>query len=68
MFHTFADAGVDRVTDFSRAEGDRVVVDPGTIYTVGQVGGDVVIAMGGSQMILVGVALASLTGDWIVAG
>jgi Ca2+-binding RTX toxin-like protein len=28
LFHTFGDAGLDRVTDFSLAEGDRVMLDP----------------------------------------
>lgn len=66
LFHTFGDAGVDRVTDFSLAEGDRVMLDPGTVYTVAQVGADTVISMtGGGQMILVGVAMTSLTGSWI---
>ncbi len=65
-FHTFGDAGIDRVLDFNRAEGDRVQLDLGTVYTFAQVGGDVVISMqGGAQMILVGVSTASLTGDWI---
>lgn len=68
VFHTFGDAGIDRVLDFNRADGDRVQVDPGTVYTFAQVGGDVVISMqGGAQMVLVGVSTASLTGDWIFA-
>lgn len=69
FFHTFADAGIDRVYDFSLAEGDRVLIDPGTPYTVSQVGGDVVIEMGGgNQMILVGVQLTTLgaTSSWII--
>ena len=66
IFHTFGEAGVDRVIDFSRAEGDRVMLDPGTTYTVSQQGADVVVAMGGGgQMVLVNVQLSSLTGDWI---
>jgi len=66
IFHTFGDAGIDRVLDFSRAEGDRVQLDPGTAYTVSQVGADVVIDMtGGGQMILVGVSMSSLTEGWI---
>ncbi|HVI30914.1 calcium-binding protein [Phenylobacterium sp.] len=66
LFHTHGDAGIDRVLDFSRAEGDRVNVLPGTTYSTAQVGGDVVITMGGGgQMVLVGVQLSSLTGDWI---
>ena len=65
-FHTFGGAGLDRVTDFNRAEGDRVQLDPGDTYTAAQVGADTVITIGGQgQMILVGVALSSLVGDWI---
>lgn len=65
-FLTFGEAGTDRVLDFSLAQGDRVRLDPGTQFTVAQVGADTVISMtGGSQMTLVGVQLSSLTGDWI---
>lgn len=67
LFHSFGDAGVDRVTDFSLAEGDRVMLDPGTVYAVTQVGDDTVISMtGGGKVILVGVAMTSLTGSWII--
>jgi Ca2+-binding RTX toxin-like protein len=63
-FHIFSGAGIDRIIDFNRAEGDRVFVLGS--YTVSQVGSDVVIDLGsGSQMILVGVQQSSLTGDWI---
>ncbi|MCR5880289.1 FG-GAP-like repeat-containing protein [Phenylobacterium sp. J367] len=66
IFHTHGEAGLDRVTDFNRAEGDRVYLLPGTQYTVAQEGADVAINMvGGGKMVLVGVQLASLTGDWI---
>ena len=66
VFHSFGDAGIDRVTDFNAAEGDRVMLDPGTAYTVSQVGADTVIAMtGGGQMVLVGVPLSSLPTGWI---
>jgi serralysin len=66
LFHTFGDAGIDRVTDFSAAEGDRVQLDPGTQYTLSQSGADTVISMtGGGQMILVGVQLSALPADWI---
>lgn len=66
VFHTFGDAGIDRVLDFNRAEGDRVQLDPGTVYTFAQSGGDVVISMqGGAQMVLVNVNIASLTEGWI---
>ncbi|MBL8771441.1 MAG: hypothetical protein JNK30_08675 [Phenylobacterium sp.] len=65
-FHTFGDAGLDRVLDFSLAEGDRVQLDPGTQYTVTQVGADTVIDMtGGGRMVLVGVQMSSLTPGWI---
>jgi serralysin len=66
LFHTFGDAGLDRVLDFKLAEGDRVLLDPGVTYTTAQSGADTVISMtGGGQMILVGVSLSSLTGAWI---
>jgi Ca2+-binding RTX toxin-like protein len=65
LFHTFADSGLDRVLDFSIAEGDRVLLDPGTQYTVSQSGADTVITMSGGQMILVGVQMSSLTTGWI---
>ncbi|RAK56145.1 calcium-binding protein, partial [Phenylobacterium soli] len=66
-FFTFDGAGVDRVTDFNAAEGDRVQVDPGSHYTVSQVGSDTVIDLGGgTQMILVGVQSATLPAGWIV--
>lgn len=68
-FHSFGEAGLDRVTDFNRAEGDYVRLDPGTQYSVSQQGADVVINMtGGGQMVLVGVSLSSLTPGWIVVG
>jgi Ca2+-binding RTX toxin-like protein len=65
-FHTFSGAGIDRVLDFHIQEGDRVQLDPGTTWTVSQVGADTVIDMGnGDQMVLVGVQLSTLTGAWI---
>jgi serralysin len=66
LFHGSQDAGVDRVLDFNLAEGDRVFLDPGTTYTLAQVGSDTVIDMGGGhQMILVDVQLSTLTPGWI---
>jgi len=66
LFHTFGDAGLDRVTDFSLAEGDRVQLDPGTQFTVAQVGADTVISMtGGGRMVLVGIDMTTLTPGWI---
>jgi serralysin len=66
IFHGFQEAGIDRITDFNRAEGDRVQLDPGTTYTLVQVGADAVLDMGGGhQMILVGVSMSSLTPGWV---
>ena len=65
IFHTLPGAGLDRVTDFTYAEGDRVIVDQGA-YTVSQVGGDTVVDLGGGdRMVLTGVTLASLPQGWI---
>jgi len=69
LFSVFGEAGIDRVLDFNRAEGDRVHVEAGYTYTTAQVGADVVISVsGGAQMTLVGVQLSALTGDWIFTG
>ena len=66
VFHTFGEAGMDRVTDFSLSQGDRVLLIPGTQYTLVQAGADTVINMtGGGQLTLVGVQMSSLTGSWI---
>lgn len=65
-FHTFGEAGIDRVVDFNLAEGDRVQLAAGTQYTLAQVGADTVISMtGGGQMVLIGVQLSALTPGWI---
>jgi serralysin len=69
LFHGSQDAGVDKVLDFHISEGDRVMLDPGTTYTLSQVGADTVIDMGGgNQMILVGVQLSTLPTGWIFYG
>jgi serralysin len=60
IFHSSMDAGIDRVLDFSLAEGDRVQLDPGTTFTVMQVGGDTVIQMSAAQVVLVGVTASTL--------
>ncbi|HLZ73862.1 calcium-binding protein [Phenylobacterium sp.] len=66
-FHTSQDAGIDRVLDFHISEGDQVLLDPGTTFHVSQVGADTVIDLGnGNEMILVGVQMSTLTGNWIV--
>ncbi|MFZ5717923.1 MAG: M10 family metallopeptidase C-terminal domain-containing protein [Pseudomonadota bacterium] len=65
LFHSSSDAGIDRVLDFNAAEGDRVLLDPGTGYSVAQVGADVVVTMSAGQVVLVGVQLAALQPGWI---
>ncbi|MEO8115758.1 MAG: calcium-binding protein [Phenylobacterium sp.] len=66
IFHTFGEAGADWVTDFNLAQGDRVMLDPGTAYIVAQSGPDVVINMVGlGYMVLQNVQLSELHGDWI---
>ena len=67
LFHSSSGAGIDRVLDFRLSDGDRVLLDAGTAYTVSQVGADTVIDMGGGdQLVLVGVSMNSLTGGWII--
>ena len=60
IFHSSSDAGIDRVLDFSLADGDRVLLDPGTTFTVMQVGGDTIIQMSNAQVVLVGISMSSL--------
>lgn len=66
-FYAFQGAGLDRITDFSFAEGDRVLLAVGTTYTIRQEGADVVIDLGGygEQIFLAGVAQSSLGQGWI---
>ena len=67
-FHIFAQSGLDLVTDFTRAEGDRVFIGDGSRYSVTQVGADVVIDLvGGARMVLANVQLSSLSDGWIVS-
>ena len=69
IFHSFGAAGLDRVTDFSLAEGDRVQLDPGSTYSVAQSGPDTVISVaGGAQLVLAGVTLSTLGDSWMIAG
>ena len=58
--------GVDRVTDFNFAGGDRVRIEGGATYQLTDVGADLVIDLGlGDQMILVGVSQSSLPAGWL---
>jgi len=70
VFHGSWDTGEETILDFSRAQGDRIMLDAGTGYSVHQSGADTVIdlANGMGQMILVGVSASSLQGDWIYLG
>jgi hypothetical protein len=68
-FHSFNEAGLDVVRDFSQSEGDRVLLLSGTTYTVSQVGADTVLQLGGgARMVLQGVQMSSLTDGWITVG
>jgi serralysin len=65
-FHSFTGSGIDRILDFSVAEGDRVQLDPGTTFSVAQVGDDTVVTLGASdQVILVGVHMDTLPPGWV---
>ncbi|HEY0647553.1 PQQ-dependent sugar dehydrogenase [Phenylobacterium sp.] len=69
IFNSFGAAGLDRITDFNRGEGDRVRLDAGNAYTVSQQGADTVVEItGGARVVLVGVQMSTLTGDWIFVG
>jgi len=69
IFNSFGAAGTDRVTDFNRAEGDRVRLEPGSAYTASQQGADTVVEIaGGGRVVLVGVTLAGLDPNWIFVG
>jgi Ca2+-binding RTX toxin-like protein len=58
--------GVDRITDFNYADGDRIDMDAGVNYSMAQVGGDVVLTMGSSRLTVVGVQLSAMPSDWII--
>ena len=60
-------AGIDRISDFNYAEGDRLKLEGNPARTIAQVGADVIVDMGnGDQVILVGVSLSSLGAGWIL--
>ena len=68
IFHSSSDAGIDRVLDFSVAEGDRVQLDPGTTFSMAQVGADTVITMSSGSVVLVGVSMSTLLGSSVFVG
>jgi Ca2+-binding RTX toxin-like protein len=66
-FHALSGPSVDLVTDFNPAEGDRIVVDPGVVFTAEQVGTDTVVHVGDQgEMILANVKLENLPAGWIM--
>jgi Ca2+-binding RTX toxin-like protein len=65
-FHLGLNSGHDYVTDFNAAEGDRVLLDHGSSYTVSQSGADTVVTLStGEQLTLLGVNSSTLPGGWI---
>ncbi len=68
QFHIFSGAGVDRVMDYNYAEGDRIVIDDHTPFSLSFVGADAVISLSsGDTMILTGVSSASVLGaNWLL--
>ena len=68
IFHSSSDAAIDRVLDFSVAQGDRMQLEPGTTYTMAQVGADTVITMSAGSVALVGVSMSGLLGSSVFVG
>ena len=65
-FHMALGYGSDQVTDFNYAEGDRVIVDHGAIYTLSMSGADTLVDLGGGdRMLLKNITLSSLPTGWI---
>lgn len=68
-FFFFPGAELDRILDFNAAEGDRIQLQLGTIYTVEQIGADVLVRSGAlDQLVLVGVRLSDLPAGWLFEG
>jgi Ca2+-binding RTX toxin-like protein len=65
-FNLFPGAGVMIVTDFRRAEGDRIGTERGMGWSVRSdgSGGALIDFGGGTQVILSGIAPAAVTSDW----
>ena len=62
-----SNGGHDWVVDFNYAEGDRILLAPGTTYTVINVGGQVVLDFGGGNEI--GLAgISSFDPNYVVFG
>jgi serralysin len=63
-----AGGGVDWIADFSVLQGDRVVLAPGTAYSVREMSGQAVIDLGGGSIIGLAGVPTSLLGDWLAFG
>jgi serralysin len=61
-------AGGDWITDFSSAQGDRVMLAPGTAYTITSVSGQAVVDLGGGALLGFTNVAPSALGDWLVFG
>jgi len=65
-FNFFVGAGIDRVVDFSSADGDRIFIEGGAPFTLSFTNGDATIDLGnGDMMILNGVSSAEMLGIWL---
>jgi Ca2+-binding RTX toxin-like protein len=69
LFHQFPGGGVSVVTDFDYAQGDRVLLDAGSQYTVHQSGPDAVVDLGGgTELILQNINSSTLPAGAIILG
>lgn len=67
VIYGFSGIGLDYVTDFSRTQGDRIQLAPGTAYTLRQDGANAIVDLSnGDTLVLAGVQTSSLTGDWLL--
>jgi serralysin len=67
-FHISLGAGFDRITDFSRNQGDRFLLDPGMTWTARQQGGEVILEFSGGGGAVFAGTLSDLDSGWIVSG
>jgi Ca2+-binding RTX toxin-like protein len=67
-FHGSAGMGTSVITDFHQSQGDHILLDHGTQYTVTQAGADVHVDLsGGGELVLQNTQLSSLSSGWIMA-
>jgi Ca2+-binding RTX toxin-like protein len=66
VFHFAPGSGHDVISDFNTWEGDHIQLEPGMTWSASQVGGDVVVDLGGGDAVtLQNVQLTSLHDGWI---